>query len=71
MKLTYQGREVEATEIEVLTAEEHWNEYQLGDGKVLMFKEILVSVSKIEGETNPNGTQVYQIQTHKVVRVKL
>jgi len=70
MKLTYRGREVEATEIEVLTTMEHWNEYQLGDGKVLMFKEVLVSVLKIEGETNPDGTPVYQFQTHKVVRVK-
>ena len=70
MKIKYQDREVEATEVEVLTAEEHWNSYQLVDGKVLMFKEVLVSVFRIEGETNPDGTTVYQFRTHKVVRVK-
>ena len=56
--------------MEVLTSSEHWNEYQLVDGKVLMFKEVLVSVFRIEGETNPVGTPAYQFQTHKVVRVK-
>jgi len=70
MKLTYQGREVEATEVEPVTSEEHWNSYQLSDGRVLMFKEVLVSMYRIEGETNPDGTPVYQFQTHKVVRLK-
>ena len=70
MKIPYQGRQVDATEVEVLTSEEHWNEYQLADGKVLMFKEVLVSVFRVEGEKNPDGTQVYQFQTHKVVRLK-
>ena len=46
--------------MEVLTSSEHWNEYQLVDGKVLMFKEVLVSVFRIEGETNPDGTPAYQ-----------
>ena len=69
-KLNYQGKEVEATEVEVLTSDEHWNTYQLADGKVLMFKEVLVSVYRLEGEKNPDGTPVYQFQTHKVVRVK-
>ena len=70
MKVNYQGREVEATEVEVISSDEKWNQYQLIDGKVLMFKEVLVSVYKMEGITNPDGTPAYQFQTHKVVRVK-
>jgi hypothetical protein len=70
MKVNFQGKEVEATEVEVLTSDEKWNQYQLADGKVLMFKEVLVSVYKLEGVTNPDGTPAYQFQTHKVVRVK-
>lgn len=70
MKVNFQGEMVEATEVEVLTSNEHWNEYQLADGRILMFKEVLVSVHKIEGKTNPDGSQAYQFQTHKVVRVK-
>lgn len=70
MKTKYNNQEVEATEVEVLSSSEQWNEYQLADGKVLLFKEVLVSVFRLEGQTNPDGTQVYQFQTHKVVRIK-
>lgn len=70
MKVNYQGNEVEATEVEVLSSDERWNQYQLADGKILLFKEVLVSVYKLVGVTNPDGTPAYQFQTHKVVRVK-
>jgi len=70
MKIKFQGEEVEATEVEVISGNECWNEFQLADGKVLMYKEVLVSVHRIEGKTNPDGTPMYQFQTNKVVRVK-
>lgn len=70
MKVKYQDREVDATEVEVLACDERWNTFQLSDGKVLMYKEVLVSVLRIGNEFNPDGSPVYQFQTHKVVRVK-
>lgn len=70
MKIQYQGREVEANEVEVLLSKEQWNEYQLSDGKVLLLKLVLVGIQKIEGITNPDGTPAYQFQTHLVPRVK-
>ena len=70
MKVNFQGEMVEASEVEVLVSSERWNEYQLADGKVLMFKEVLIAIFKLEGKTNPDGTQAYQFRTSKVVRVK-
>ncbi len=70
MLIDFQGQKVEAAEVEVTQANEHWNEYQLSDGKVLMFKEVLVAVYKLAGKTNPDGTPMYQFQTSKVVRIK-
>jgi len=70
MKVKYQGEEVEAVEVEVLTSHEPWSEFQLADSHVLMFKEVLVTVYRIEGKTNPDGTPVYQFQTTKVVKIK-
>ncbi len=70
MLVDFQGSKVEATEVEVLSSNEHWNEYQLADGKVLMFKEVLIAVYILNGKTNPDGSQTYQFQTSKVVRVK-
>jgi len=70
MKVNFQGEVVEATEVKVLTSDEYWNEYQLEDGHVLMYKEVLVAIYKVEGKTNPDGTLAYQFQTKKVVRLK-
>ncbi len=70
MKANFQGKEVEATEVDVLLSKEQWNEYQLADGKVLLLKTVLVGVQRIEGNTNPDGTPIYQFQTHLVPRVK-
>ena len=70
MKINYQGHEVDANEIDVVSSNEHWNEYQLADGKVLMFKEVLIAVYALNGKTNPDGSQTYQFQTSKVVRIK-
>ena len=70
MKANFQGHEVEATEVEVLLSKEQWNEYQLADGKVLLLKTVVVGVQRIEGHTNPDGSPVYQFQTHLVTRVR-
>ena len=35
MKVRYQSRDIEVEEVEVVVANEPWNEYQLADGKVL------------------------------------
>ncbi len=71
MKVVFQGKEVEAIEVEVLTKDEHFNTYQLSDGNVLMFEAVLIGVQKLEGVTNPDGTPVYQFQVTNVPRVKL
>ena len=70
METQWQGKEVEATEVDVILSKEQWNEYQLSDGKILLLKTVLVGIQKIEGVTNPDGSPVYQFQTHLVPRVR-
>lgn len=70
MKVVFQGKEVEAIEVEVLTKDEHFNTYQLSDGNILMFEEVLTGIQRLEGIINPDGTPAYQFQSQKVVRVK-
>ena len=70
MKVIFQGKEVEATEVDVLAKDEHFNTYQLSDGHVLMFEEVLTGVQRLEGITNPDGMPAYQFQSQKVIRVK-
>jgi len=69
-RIKFQGREVEATEVDFLTRKEDWNEYQLSDGKVLRMKTVVSDVYRIEGEVDPEGNQIYQIRSTNVVRVK-
>ena len=69
-KIRFQGREVEATEVDFLTRKEDWNEYQLSDGKILRLKTVVSDVYRIEEEVDQEGIPVYQIRSTNVVRVK-
>jgi hypothetical protein len=55
------GRAAQAVEIPVETANERWSEYTLQDGTVFRVKINLVSVVRIEGEYDPQGVPLYQI----------
>ena len=70
MKITYQGKEIEVDEVEVLTEAERWNEYQLADGKVLLIKTILISVSRAKDEQTQDGASLYVAKTQQVIKVK-
>ena len=70
MKVDFQGKQIEAIEIEVVRTNEPWTECQLADGKVLMFKDVVISVCKAVTETNPDGSPLYLFGTHRVVRIK-
>ncbi len=68
--VSYQGRNIEVEEVEVLAESERWNEYQLADGKVLRIKTVLLSVVRAVNERTPDGTPLYITKTHNVVEVK-
>jgi len=67
MKVPYHGRQVEGKPIDFLTRKEDFNEYQLADGKILRIKMVVTRIVKLEGETAPDGTPVYVIQSQNVV----
>lgn len=70
MKVKFQDREVDAQEVDVLSANEPWCEYQLADGSVLSVKTVLISVSKATIERTSDGEPLYLTKTHQVVKVK-
>lgn len=47
-----------------------WVECQLADGKVLIFRDVVMAVYKLVNNTNPDGSPIYNFQTHRVVRIK-
>ena len=70
MKIRYQGRDIEVEVVEVVVANDPWNEYQLADGKVLSIKIVLVDVMRAIDEKGLEGMPLYITKTHHVVKVK-
>ncbi len=70
MKVPYQGRLIEAEELETRTSNEYWNVYKLPNDKMLCVKTILISVFKSTEEKDSEGNLVYIVKTNTVVKVK-
>ena len=68
--INYQGRSIDAEEIDVLTSNEKWNEYQLADGAELATKTVLIRVFKAITEKSPDGEPIYIINSNPIVKVK-
>jgi hypothetical protein len=67
LKVTFLGKDVEATVVDFLTRKEDFNEYQLTDGQVLKMKLVVTRIMKLEGQKNPDGSQAYVISSANVV----
>ena len=66
----YQGRDIEAIEVDVITSTEPWNEYRLPDGKVLCVKTVLMRAFKATHEKTPDGEPLYLTNTQNFVKVR-
>ena len=69
-KIPYQGRDIEVQEVDVISGNEPWNEYQLTDGKILLIKTVLVEVNRATTDKNPDGSDLYVVSTVNHVRIK-
>ena len=66
----YQGKDVEAEEIDVVMETERWNEYQLVNGSILSVKSVLIKVFKAVDTKTSGGEALYLINTQNIVKVK-
>ena len=67
--INFEGRQVEASLIEMTQNAERWNEYLLEDGTVLRMKLILKKVLRLDGEYDGDGNPVYIMQSTNVSTV--
>ncbi|MBU1124554.1 MAG: hypothetical protein KKC84_00840 [Candidatus Omnitrophica bacterium] len=63
------GREVEATPVEITQASEHWNQYLLEDGSILKIKLVATKISRLDNEFDLEGNPVYSLQSTNVLAV--
>jgi len=66
---TSEGKIVEVVEVEVVSADEHWNIYQLADGHELAFKDVLTSVVKAK-DTPEGAVPQYYFYTQRIPKVR-
>jgi len=69
-KINFQGREVDATEVDFQTRKEDWNEYQLMDGTVIKMKLVVSEIFRVEGVYDKEGNPAYQIKSTNLPVVK-
>jgi hypothetical protein len=57
-------------EVEVLSAEESWSEYQLADGTVLRLKPIIIGISRVPDAQTAEGEPVYNMKSTLITDVR-
>lgn len=70
VKVTPDGPEVDALEVDVLESLERWSELRLNDGAVLNVKPIITSVARVPGRYDPEGNPLYVIKGGFALAVK-
>lgn len=48
---------------------EPWTSYTLSDGTEVRVRIMLLAATRIEGQFNPDGTPVYQLQCQQIMHV--
>jgi len=63
--------EVVTTEVEPITSDEKWNEYQMHNGDILRVKIVLTRVFVApDNITNKDGSRIYSVDFQPIVRAK-
>jgi hypothetical protein len=69
MKVTFQGKEFDATLVEANQASEYWNQYLLDDGSVLKLKTVATQIVRLVDEYDPEGNPIYVVRSGNIVTV--
>ncbi len=69
IRFTQDGPEKDAQLIDIQQANEHWNQYLLGDQTVIKVKLVATEVWRVDGEFDADGNPVYVLKSHNVMTV--
>jgi hypothetical protein len=68
-KIMVGDRWIEGYEVPVSESSEKWSEFILEDGTIIRAKVALVSAIRVEGEYDPVGNPVYQMNAAPVIGI--
>jgi hypothetical protein len=66
---TPDGREIEATIIDINSSQENWNQYLLSDGTVVKLKVVATEAVRVDGEYDAEGNPIYFVKSTNVMNV--
>ena len=69
-KINWQGKEVEAFDVDFRVSREDWCEYSLLDGSTIKMKAVVSSIIRLEGEYDTEGNPCYLVKSNNMVVVK-
>jgi hypothetical protein len=56
------GEMIDASDVPITLANEHWNEYKLEDGTTLRVKFTVGSIIRLDGVRDPENNPVYSVK---------
>jgi hypothetical protein len=69
-KLPLFSFEVDVSDVPIVKAEEHFNQYVLEDGSVLRVKNVATSMLRVDGQFLPDGSPIYIVVATPAVSVE-
>lgn len=63
------GPSLDAVEISVDDSSEKWSEYKLSDGSRIRVKQVLMEVSRVDGQFDQEGNPLYVIKAQPVMAI--
>ncbi len=66
-KILYNGKQIDAKEVEVINSSEQWSEFTLANGRVVKLKVPLIGVYLVPDEKTPEGDDVYAVRTSQIL----
>lgn len=69
-KINFQGRELDAVDVDFQIRKEDWNEYQAMDGSIIKMKLVVSGILRVQGEYDAEGNPVYVVRSQNLMVVK-
>jgi len=69
-RITLLGLPIDVSDVPIVKADEHFNQYVLEDGSVLRVKSVATSMMRVDGQYLPDGSPIYIVVTSPAVSVE-
>lgn len=69
IKVPFEGKIVEAVDIDYKTTKEEWNEYQVTDGSIIRMKVVITNIARLIDRYDSDGNPIYVVKSSNVLAV--